>query len=79
MEVVNAHRGSVSCPEIDDRAVLVHQIELRAKADATDNAVQGLLNCGRPDVWRSLLHIDADEFLAGPGDGLRNLVFRKGS
>src|SRR5258708_4474668 len=74
MHLVNLDRRRWSCPDVDDGSVHVHHIELRMNANTPNDAVQGLLHRGRPDVWSHLLHVDTDECLAGPAYRLRTFV-----
>src|SRR5262249_35989729 len=61
LHVVNAGGRALSCPDVDDGSILVHQIELRANANAADYPIERPLDCGRPDLRRHLMHVDADE------------------
>src|SRR5712692_7655053 len=74
MHLVNVDRRRWSCSNVDDGSVHFHHIELRMNAHTPNDAVQGLLHRGRPDVWSHLLHVDTDECLAGPAHRLRNFV-----
>src|SRR6266478_5239882 len=77
LHVVHAGGRGLSCPDVDDGSILVHQVELRANANATKYPTERPLDGGWPDVRRHLVHVDADEFLAGPADRLRDFVGAK--
>src|SRR6266704_1182330 len=65
----------ISGTDVDDGAILVHQIDLRANANATEYPTERPLDCGWPDLRRHFVHVDADECLAGLADRLRDFVF----
>src|SRR5882724_10692403 len=71
---VNAGGRGFSGPNVDDGSSLVHQIDLRANANATEYPTERPLDGGWPDVRRHLVHVDADQFLASPADRRWNLV-----
>src|SRR5713101_7963739 len=74
---VNAGGGGLSGPDVDDGSIHVYQIDLRANANATEYPTERPLDCGWPDLRRHLVHVDADEFLAGLADRFRNFVLAK--
>jgi hypothetical protein len=62
---VNAGGRALRGPDLDDGSILVHQIDLRANANATEDATDRPFDCSRPDLRRHLVHVDADQCRTG--------------